>query len=80
MALLQCYGHPRVLGIPIPKMLVILQGMPISLGFWERGCLYHRDSAFCRRFGQGEDPGGDDDPQNSLNALLSTTRLPHRNF
>ena len=71
----RCYSD---MGIPIPKTLVILQGMPISLGFRERGCPYHCDSAFCRRVGEREDPGDDDDPQAFLNALLSTTRLPRK--
>ena len=43
-------GIPRILGIPIPKPLVIWASpvtpnpMPISLGFWEWGCTEHRDA------------------------------------
>ena len=68
----QCYndmGIPAsVLGIPIPKTLVIwaspvilpwrfgleLQGMPISLEFWERGCPKRGDAHITVTAAKGE--------------------------
>ena len=68
----QCYSDmgisASVLGIPIPKTLVIwaspvilpwpfgleLQGMPISLEFWERGCPKRGDAHITVTAAKGE--------------------------
>ena len=88
----ECYGHPRVLGIPIPKTLVIWAS-PVTLtltqiarviwegdahitGFWEWGCRKRGDAHFIVTAPTPPPPLPSPHPPNFLRGLR--TRWPRQ--